>query len=80
MDREELTSMIRNRIERGELPRQRQRRMWGSPGEDLGCSGCGERIRRDDLEVELEFHIGRDIEERRFHTTCYAIWELERLE
>ena len=80
MDREELTALIRERIERGELPRQRQRRMWSGSGEDLPCSGCGEPVRRDDLQIDLEFQIGGGLEERRFHTICYAIWELERLE
>jgi hypothetical protein len=78
VDRQRLTELIRDRIERGDLPRQRQMHLFGSPGENLPCSGCGELIRRDDVEIELEFQLGGGLEERRFHTLCYAIWEIER--
>ena len=78
MEREETRRRILERLRSGALPRQRQARMWGGPGADLPCAGCGETIPRNDLEIELQFLTANGFSGRRFHTFCFAIWELER--
>jgi hypothetical protein len=80
MDREEIAQRIRERLRSGDLPRQRQARMWGGSGAGLPCRGCGEVIATDDLEIEVQFLTADGFSARRFHTLCYAVWEMERHE
>ena len=78
MHREEVRQRIRELLRRGELPRQRQSRTWGGPGAGLPCHGCGEIVGPDDIEIEVQFLTEAGFVTRRFHTLCFALWELER--
>lgn len=59
----------------GKLPRTRPECTWGGPGEGARCAVCEAPVRREELEVEVEF-AGHAGDLRRFHVPCFAAWEL----
>jgi hypothetical protein len=78
VDQTEIAQRIRERLRSGEVPKQRQARMWGGNGAGFACSACGDIIATDDLEMELQFLTENGFTSRRFHTLCFAVWEIER--
>ena len=80
MDVEQLRQRIRERLDRGELPRERQDRTWDGHGIGLPCDGCREAIDRDKLEIELQFLSETGFRSVSFHTLCFALWDLHRRE
>jgi hypothetical protein len=54
---------------------------WGGKGADVPCAICGERIRPDHLEYEVQFgHRGAKpgVDVFHLHLRCFAAWEMER--
>jgi hypothetical protein len=79
MDEPRLRQQARDKLESGELPREREARVWAGPGAGLPCAVCGDVIGRDDVEYELQIvEPGRSVHVYRFHRRCHAAWQLER--
>ena len=75
MELDELRSLTRDRLERGELPREKCVVTWLGPGVDQPCALCTRSIPRMEIEYECEQPSGRTL---RFHQACFAIWDDER--
>ena len=75
MELDELRSVTRDRLQRGELPREKCQVTWFGPGVDQSCSLCERPINRLDIECECEQPGGGTL---RFHQACFAIWDEER--
>jgi len=63
------------------MPRRDPDGTWGGKGVDVSCAICGERIRPDQLEYELQFgHEGATpaVDLFHLHPRCFAAWEMER--
>jgi hypothetical protein len=81
LDEPIVREKAREAIRAGELPTRLPDRTWGGPGIGEPCTICGERIKRDQLEFEIQFaHDGARPELERFHVhvRCFAAWEFER--
>jgi hypothetical protein len=55
-------------------------RTWGGPGIGESCSVCGERINRDQLELEIQFAHGANpgLDRYHVHVRCFPAWDMER--
>ena len=54
---------------------------WGGKAADVPCAICGERIRPDHLEYELQFGpegAKARVDMFHLHLRCFAAWEMER--
>jgi hypothetical protein len=75
-----LRAKAREAIRAEQLPSRRPDRMWGGPGLGDRCVICGETIKRDQLELEIQFArdgAGSDLDGFHVHVQCFAAWELE---
>ncbi len=75
MELDELRSLTRDRLQRGELPREKCQVTWFGPGVGKPCSLCERPIQRLEIECECEQSGGATL---RFHQACFAIWDEER--
>ena len=76
-----LRKLAREMLLAGKLPRHEPDRTWGGPGVGAPCSMCGQPVRRDELEYEMQFaHDGATprLDKYHLHLRCFAVWELER--
>ncbi len=78
-----LRQKAREAIEAGRLPSRHPERTWGGPGSGARCAICGECVRSDEMEFELEF-ARAELDEPapeylHVHIRCFAAWEFERL-
>ena len=75
-----LREKAREAIRAEKLPSRRPDRMWGGPGIGELCVICGETIKRDQLELEIQFAraAGSNVDTFHVHIRCFAAWELER--
>jgi hypothetical protein len=71
-----LRPIARERIAKGQLPRQEPSRMWGGPGNGKLCSLCDKPIEPYQIEYEIE-HGESAVQTSRFHSACLSIWQLE---
>ena len=71
-----LRPIARERIAKGQLPRQEPSHMWGGPGSGEFCSLCDKPIEPYQLEYEIEQREAT-VETFRFHSVCLSIWQLE---
>jgi hypothetical protein len=74
--------------ERGDVPLMRNTRplrTWAGHGSGATCSGCGQSIRPQEIEYEIElpasgaerpqrYQPGSDGKSLRFHFACYRNW------
>jgi hypothetical protein len=74
MELDELRSLARTMLQRGELPREKCQATWFGPGVGEPCALCGRSITRLEIECECEQANGP----LRFHQVCFAIWDEER--
>ena len=68
-------------IQTGKLPNRSPDRMWGGRGSDADCAICGAPVKRDALELEIEFSQNGDTPRavtHHVHVRCFAAWEFER--
>jgi len=75
MDDSELRQSIREKIRDGTLPAKPPRKLWDGRGTGRKCAGCGQPIRKHEVEIEVE-----DREARLlffFHRGCQAVWDEE---
>ena len=75
MKLDELRSLTRDRLQRGELPREKCVVTWFGPGVGPACVLCKRPITRLEIECECEQAGGPTV---RFHQACFAIWDEER--
>lgn len=64
----------------GKLPDRRPDRMWGGSGSGASCALCGNPVRNDEVEFELEYRPNGSPGAANYHVhaRCFAAWELER--
>jgi hypothetical protein len=82
-DESTLRQKARELIQSGKLPAKRPERMWGGRGSDVTCAICGDPLKADQFEFELQFtadSAGAVSSVCRVHVRCFAAWELEREE
>lgn len=66
-------TLIRERLDAGQLPTTVPPKMWAGFGSGEPCDGCDEPILRAQVGYEFEAD-GRTI---RFHQACAGLWEAE---
>ena len=74
-----LREKAREVIQSGKLPAMKPSRTWGGPGSGTECSVCGEPVKPDQMELEIEYCNGgtRDLDHYHLHVRCFAAWECE---
>lgn len=80
-DESTLREKAREGIQSGTLPNGQPDRMWGGPGVGASCMICSERVKRDELEFEIEFARDGDdpgLNTYHVHIRCFAAWQFER--
>jgi hypothetical protein len=81
-DARSLQATAREAIRTGRLPARPPSRTLGGMGGGERCALCGETIRHDQMEVELEFARSSGaatvVEKYRFHPQCCIAWERAR--
>jgi hypothetical protein len=80
-DDDTLRDSVLEAIRAGKLPDCSPKRTWGGPGAGACCPVCGERVKPDEMEFELEFAAhpdGRQREIHHLHSGCFSVWERER--
>lgn len=75
MDLDELRSLTREKLQRGELPRDKCQVTWFGPGVGQPCALCGRTVTPLEIECECEQSTGATL---RFHQPCFAVWDEER--
>ena len=50
-----LREKAREAIQSGKLPATKPSRTWGGPGSGTECSVCGEPVKPDQMELEIEY-------------------------
>jgi hypothetical protein len=79
VDEPAIREKARDAIRSGKIPSRAQRRTFGRPGSGDICSICAEPLRRDQLELEIDFQRpGAAPEVHHLHPRCLAAWGLER--
>jgi hypothetical protein len=81
MDDDGLRAKARVAIASGNLPAEFPNRMWGGSGTGATCVVCDLPIKRDDVEVDVEFDRDGDsphVDKYEFHLPCLTAWERER--
>jgi hypothetical protein len=76
-----LREKAREAIRSGKLPIAKPDRTYGGPGSNEACPVCGKTVRRDQMELEIEFSHDSatpGLDRYRLHPRCFAAWEFER--
>jgi len=73
----ELRRVARDRMAKGQLPRVVPFQMWGGKGAGRLCALCDKAIEPDEMELEVEQRIDREIAPLRFHVACHSLWRFE---
>jgi len=76
-----LRDKVLEAIRADKLPNRRPERTWGGQGCGARCTICGEEVRLDEVELELEFAAGDGGTERgnyHVHVGCFSAWDFER--
>jgi len=72
-----LRAKARRLMQAGKLPNRLPNRMWGGPGIGTPCTVCGEPVKQDEAELEVEWSDGASTNNHHLHTRCLAALELE---
>ena len=81
-DEQRLREQARAAVEGGKLPNRRPDRTWGGPGVGAACSVCDLPVKKDEMELEIQFaHDGDSpgLDKFHIHIRCFAAWEFERM-
>ena len=73
-----LRDQARTAMHSGRLRSCSPEHMWGGPGSCACCAVCGQPLKQDELELELQFppdHDGRTLCNRHLHIGCFKAWE-----
>lgn len=77
-----LRERARTAIQAGKLPDCLPHRTWAGKGAGATCSVCGEQVRAEEIEYELEFARLEaptgGVGNYRLHVRCFAAWEFEQ--
>jgi hypothetical protein len=68
-----LRAKAREAVRTGKLPSRRPDRTWGGPGVGAPCAVCGEPVKRDQLELEIQFERDGDtpgLDKFHIHVRC----------
>jgi hypothetical protein len=69
----QLSDRIRQRLDAGSLPTNRNPKISAGYGGDQSCSGCGVTI----LPAHLVYEIELDDTKYQLHAACFGFWEAE---
>ncbi len=75
-----LREKAQEAIRSGKLPTGRPDRTFGGPGSGIACAVCGERVMREQVELEIEFNrhgTTPGLDTYHLHPLCFAAWEFE---
>jgi hypothetical protein len=72
----ELRPIARERIAKGQMPREAPTRFWGGFGTGQPCALCDKPIQSDEIEYEVK-PIEAAVQSLRFHRVCHYAWQLE---
>ena len=76
MDSEGIATVVRRKLDSGELPHNHIPRFWGGPPDGEDCDVCEEAVRTDQLLMEC---ISTDTNQGlQFHVECFYLWDQER--
>jgi hypothetical protein len=82
MSEERLREKVREALRTGKLPDHPPERTWGGRGSGGSyCSICGDAIKADQVEFELEFSHGvngNGSGSLHVHLRCFSAWDSER--
>ena len=67
----------RDAIRSGKLPTHLHGRTLAGPGGGRACAVCGEPIKQNQVEYEIEFRLHGGLTSYHFHLRCFAAWEME---
>jgi hypothetical protein len=65
------------RDERQTLPYEDPVRTWAGRGTGALCNLCGESIKAQDIEYEVELLTTGSVRTLHFHFNCYRVWETQ---
>ena len=71
----ELRPIARERLAKGQLPREADARLWSGFGTGQPCSLCDKPIQPG--EIEYEVLVEAVVQALRFHRVCHYAWQLE---
>lgn len=72
---DQIRVKVRDKLERGALPREKCLVTWFGRGAGLPCEACDEPVTSRQIECECEHPRGHTI---RMHQGCFSVWEAER--
>jgi hypothetical protein len=76
-----LREKAREKIRSGKLPIAKPDRTFGGQSSGGTCAVCGDQVKRDDVEFEIEFKrrgATPGLDRYYLHQRCFAAWEFER--
>lgn len=71
----EVSLKVREKLERGVLPREKCQVTWFGRGRGLTCEACDEPVTPAQIECECEHPRGHLL---RLHRPCFVVWDTER--
>ena len=74
MDDDRIRERIRALLSTGEIACDEPEATWAGNGFGKRCSACGEPIRPEEIEFEVDLPSGAHL---RLHRHCHALWEDE---
>lgn len=80
IDENELRRMARERLQQGKLPDHGRYRVSAEPGRGESCDLCDLPISQGEVLYRVELLDEVNPTCCRFHSTCHAVWQLERHE
>lgn len=72
MNPDSIRAVVREKLDRGDLPPEKCFITWFGPGSGQTCIVCDRVIARADIECECEHPRGGLM---RFHQACFAAWD-----
>ena len=72
----ELRPIARERIAKGQMPREAPIPFWDGFGTGRACALCDKPIQSDEIEYEVK-PIEAAVQPLRFHRVCHYAWQLE---
>ncbi len=77
-DNEMTASAATATIEASRSYDEQRLRTWAGHGSGALCNGCGQTIREQEIEYEIEMPQGSAVTTLHFHFSCYREWAKRR--
>lgn len=74
---DQIRVKVRDKLERGALPREKCLVTWFGRGVGAPCGACDEPVTSEQIECECEHPRGHLI---RMHQGCFVVWDAARQE